>query len=272
MCLHECKIGAIRLLLQDRLLLLEQLVWHSCLQLALQCGQHGVSSDTDSVRPDPVQPNPDRKALKKLGEQVSERLDADPEAYRVPVDKAELFAIADFLTQAECTRMMAMIDDVARPSELFDEAYDDKYRTSYSGDVDSADSFVRMIERRLSDLIGIDISWGESVQGQRYEPGQEFREHCDWFHTTADYWKSEIKRGGQRSWTAMVFLNEVEQGGETEFPNLGVRFPPQAGALLVWNNAAADGKPNDETLHSALPVERGVKYVITKWFRTRPWS
>ena len=131
---------------------------------------------------------------------------------------------------------------------------------------------MRMIERRLSDLIGIDSAWGESVQGQRYEAGQEYREHCDWFDVNAAYWRKEIPRGGQRSWTAMVFLNEVEAGGETEFRKLGIKIPPQPGALLLWNNATSQGYPNHETLHAALPVERGVKYVITKWFRTRTWS
>lgn len=217
-------------------------------------------------------PNPDRAALIAVGEAVRTRLEADPAAYRVEVDKADLFAIADFLSPDECSRMMALIDAVAKPSELFDEVYIEKYRTSYSGDVDSRESFVRMIERRLSDLIGIDIAWGEAVQGQRYEPGQEFREHYDWFDTNTKYWQDEVRRGGQRSWTAMVFLNEVEKGGETEFPCLGVRFPPQAGALLVWNNVTPDGNVNYDTLHAALPVEQGVKYVITKWFRTRPWA
>ena len=41
--------------------------------------------------------------------------------------------------------------------------------------------------------------------------------------------------------------------------------------LVLWNNALPDGTVNDDTLHAATPVERGVKYVITKWFRTRPW-
>jgi prolyl 4-hydroxylase len=217
-------------------------------------------------------PLADKAALAEVGAVVRERLAADPAAYKVPVDRAEIFAISDFLDEEECGRLMAMIDSVAQPSQVFEEVYQAQYRTSYSGDVDPGDSFVRMVERRLSDLLGIDISWGESVQGQRYHPGQEFKEHCDWFDTNAGYWQTEVERGGQRSWTAMVYLNDVEEGGETVFPRLGVSIPPQRGALIIWNNALRDGAPNPDTLHAALPVTRGVKYVITKWFRTRPWS
>ena len=216
-------------------------------------------------------PNPDRAALARVGKAVRARLADDPSLYRFPTDTAELYAVADFLSGDECARIIALIDTVARPSEVFEEVYQHLYRTSYSGDVDRGDSIVKMVERRICDLVGIERSWGESIQGQRYAPGQEFKQHCDWFDTTAQYWKNEVRRGGQRSWTAMVFLNAVEQGGETEFPKLEISITPQQGALLLWNNARPNGEPNGDTLHAALPVERGVKYVITKWFRTREW-
>lgn len=219
---------------------------------------------------------PDARALAETGKLVRERLKNDPAAYRVPVEGAEIYAFGDFLDAVECDRLIAIIDDVAQPSQLLQDsvvsAYPADYRTSYSGDVDPEDSFVRQIERRICDLVGLEPSWGETVQGQRYYPGQEFRKHCDFFDTNGDYWADEASRGGQRSWTAMVYLNDVEAGGLTDFVNLGVTIPPQRGALLLWNNANLDGTPNHATMHAAQPVERGVKYVITKWFRTRPWG
>lgn len=217
-------------------------------------------------------PMPDKAALAALGARVRDRLAADPGAYRVPVDDAEMFAFRDFLSAEECEHLIGLIDTVARPSEVFDEVYRAAYRTSYSGDIDGTDSTVRMVERRLNDLLGIDPAFGESVQGQRYRPGQEFREHCDWFDTLSHYWKNETQRGGQRSWTAMVYLNQVNAGGETHFTRLGIDIPPQRGALLVWNNANPDGSPNEDTMHAARPVREGVKYVVTKWYRTRPWT
>jgi prolyl 4-hydroxylase len=70
----------------------------------------------------------------------------------------------------------------------------------------------------------------------------------------------------------MAWLNAVEDGGETEFTDLGFSIPPQPGALLLWNNATPKGAPNPLTRHAGKPVLRGRKYIITKWFRTRRWG
>jgi prolyl 4-hydroxylase len=215
---------------------------------------------------------PDKDALRRVGQAVRQRLAADPRVYQVPTDKAEIFAVGDFLSAHECERLVRMIDTVAKPSTLYDQDYGTGFRTSYSGDLDPYDPLVLAVSRRIDDLMGIAAICGESIQGQRYFPGQEFKPHNDWFYTDQDYWKGERKRGGQRSWTAMAFLNRVEQGGETHFVEVGAKIEPKPGALLVWNNALEDGSPNENTLHAGTPVIAGVKYVITKWYRTRKWG
>lgn len=228
---------------------------------------------TGAVAPGTPAPNPDRKALASTGALVRARLEADPGAWRLPTDKAEVYAVRDFLDAGECARMIGVIDAAARPSALLTHAGElPEYRTSYSGDVDRTDPFIRMIERRIDDLVGLTGGEGETLQGQRYEPGQEFKAHCDWFWTLGDYWADEAKRGGQRSWTTLIFLNEVEEGGATEFPKLGLSIPPQPGVLLTWNNALPDGDINWDTLHAGTPVVKGVKHVVTKWYRTRKWG
>jgi len=215
---------------------------------------------------------PDQDALRQLGEQVRKRLAADPGVYRVDTDIAELFAVGDFLSQAECERLCAMVDQTARPSSLHEVDYDSGFRTSYSGDLDPADPFVMGIGRRIDDILGVDSSFGEAIQGQRYLPGQQFKPHNDWFYTTEKYWQGERKRGGQRSWTTMIFLNDVEQGGETHFTQIGIKIEPKPGVLLIWNNALPDGRPNEGTMHAGTPVIEGAKYIVTKWYRTRRWT
>ena len=215
---------------------------------------------------------PDQDALRKVGQQVRQRLAADPGVYKIETDKAELFAVGDFLSAAECERLCLMVDQTARPSSLHEIGYDSGFRTSYSGDLDPTDSFVKGIGRRIDDLLGLDPKIGEAIQGQRYLPGQEFKPHNDWFYTTENYWKGEQKRGGQRSWTSMVFLNDVEEGGETHFTEIGIKIEPKPGVLLLWNNALPDGRPNEGTMHAGTPVIKGAKYIITKWYRTRTWT
>lgn len=223
------------------------------------------------VPPPEASDNPDAARLRRIGRKVRDRLSAIPEVYNVPTEKAEIYALGNFFTPEECGRLMAMIDAVALPSKAFDAEYSSGYRTSYSGDVDPHDPFIIKLERRLNDLLGIDPTYGETIQGQRYMAGQQFQAHTDWFPANTPYWETEKDRGGQRSITAMAYLNEVEEGGATTFPHLGVSFQPKPGVLLVWNNADQEGVPNPWTLHSGDPVAKGTKYIITKWYRARRW-
>lgn len=216
--------------------------------------------------------SPDQTALARVGETVRARLDANPNVHKVPVKSAEIYAMGGFLTIGECFHMRALIDMTATPSTLFEGSHVAGYRTSYSGNLDRDDTYVRMIERRIDDLLGMEPEWGETVQGQRYQPGQEYKAHHDWFAYHASHWKQESKLGGQRSWTAMAYLNDVEEGGETNFINAGVSIKPQEGSLVIWNNATPEGVPNDMTLHAGTPPVKGTKYVLTKWYRTRRWG
>ncbi|WP_416831397.1 MAG: prolyl hydroxylase family protein [Erythrobacter sp.] len=215
---------------------------------------------------------PDQDALRRVGKTVRERLAADPGVYKIDTDMAELFAVGGFLSAAECERLCLMVDHTARPSSLHELGYESGFRTSYSGDLDPHDSFVKGISRRIDDLLGLPSAIGEAIQGQRYLPGQQFKPHNDWFYTSERYWQDERKRGGQRSWTTMAFLNDVEEGGETHFTHIGIKIEPKPSVLLIWNNALPDGTPNEDTMHAGTPVIKGSKYVITKWYRTRTWK
>ncbi|MDP5103518.1 MAG: 2OG-Fe(II) oxygenase [Erythrobacter sp.] len=214
---------------------------------------------------------PDQDALVSLGTAVRARLGANPAMYRVEDSAIELFALGDFLTVSECATLCQMIDAVARPSALHEVDYASGFRTSYSGDLDPHNSFVAGISQRIDALLGVDAAIGEPVQGQRYLPGQQFKPHNDWFYTSEGYWPTEQARGGQRSWTAMAYLNPVEAGGATRFTARGFQIEPKPGALLIWNNAQPDGRPNEATIHAGMPVLAGAKYIITKWYRTRAW-
>ena len=215
---------------------------------------------------------PDQQLLATLGAQVRARLNAVPDIYRFPTEEAEIWALADFMTARECRKMMGLVDAVAKPSSAYDAAYESGYRTSYSGNVDPTDPFIRRIQRRFDDLLGIDPEFGETIQGQRYLPGQQFQPHNDWFPYGTRYWDIEKNRGGQRSFTTMVFLNDVEEGGTTDFTDLGLSVEPRPGALLIWNNATADGVPNAKTMHAGRPVVKGTKYIVTKWYRAKRWA
>ena len=70
----------------------------------------------------------------------------------------------------------------------------------------------------------------------------------------------------------MVYLNQPESGGATDFPGLHLAVAPETGTLLTWNNMDREGRPNPATLHAGTPVETGSKFVITQWYRQDEWS
>ena len=212
----------------------------------------------------------DPKDLRRLGRKVRNRLSANRAAQPIVTQGAELWGVPGFFDALECGRLMTMIDAVARPSTAYAEESDIGARTSYSGDLDPFDPFVATLERRIDALLGLERDSGEILQGQRYAPGQYFKPHVDWFPPGSPGWRRETPRGGKRSFTAMAYLNAVEGGGETDFPELDIAIAPQPGTLLVWNNATPDGAPNPLTVHAGNPVIKGTKYIVTKWYRCRP--
>jgi prolyl 4-hydroxylase len=125
------------------------------------------------------------------------------------------------------------------------------------------------VDRRIAALLGLDLSASEPLQGQRYAPGQEFKAHTDTFEPGGYDYHVHTAETGQRTWTAMVYLNEPEEGGATRFKAIGKTIRPETGKLVAWNNLSPDGQPNPATLHQGMKVRRGVKYIITKWFRQR---
>ncbi|HTG37400.1 2OG-Fe(II) oxygenase [Sphingomonas sp.] len=207
----------------------------------------------------------------RIGRDVAARLEANPAITRVPVDGAQVYYHLDFLDDAECDRLMALIDIGRRPSTLLSQAKDPQFRTSESCDMDRYAPDIRPIDERVAALMGIAPEQGETMQGQRYAVGQQFRAHHDFFHESEPYWPAMAAYGGQRTWTTMAYLNDVGEGGATWFPQAGIRIPPRRRMLLIWNNMKPDGSPNELTLHEGMAVVEGTKYIFTKWFREGRW-
>lgn len=205
-------------------------------------------------------------------EPVIDRLTATPGIQRVPSPKLTLFIRKAFLEPELCARLTAKIDANRRPSTVSDYNGDTAFRTSETCDLAASDSDVTEVDRRIRLLTGIDPAHGEPLQGQRYEVGQEFKGHTDYFEPHGVDFERYCSVAGQRTWTVMVYLNTVEAGGATRFKAIDKIVQPETGKLLAWSNLRPDGSPNPTTLHHAMKVRAGRKYVITKWFRERPWG
>jgi prolyl 4-hydroxylase len=206
------------------------------------------------------------------GETSAATLLAYPGVRRVPSPKLELFDRPGFLPASLCAELKALIDRDRRPSTIADANGDDYFRTSETCDLDAHEPAVREVEARLLALTDIHPAHGEPVQGQRYEAGQEFKAHTDYFEPNGQDFERYCSVAGQRTWTFMAYLNDVDAGGATRFKAIDKTFQPRRGMLVGWNNHRPDGTLNDATLHHAMKVRKGLKYVITKWYREKPWG
>jgi prolyl 4-hydroxylase len=197
---------------------------------------------------------------------------AHPRIQRTPSRDLTLFIQKNFLSPDECAALIDMIDAGRRPSTIADPNGDGYFRTSETCDLDVADPFVATIDAKLCAFAGIDPAYGEPIQGQRYDVGQEFKAHTDFFDPRGADYAKYCSVAGNRTWTLMVYLNQPAAGGATRFTRIGKTVQPETGKLLAWNNRIATGQPNDASLHHGMKVRAGVKHVITKWYREKPWG
>lgn len=197
---------------------------------------------------------------------------AHPSVQRVPSRDLTLFIQRDFLTPEECGALIEIIDESRRPSTIADHNGDGYFRTSETCDLDGAHPLVDEIDRRLALFAGINPAHGEPIQGQRYAVGQEFKAHTDYFEPKGVDFDRYCSVAGNRTWTLMVYLNQPAAGGATRFPKIGKTVQPETGKLLAWNNRVGPGRYNPASLHHGMKVRSGVKHIITKWYRERPWG
>lgn len=191
-------------------------------------------------------------------------------AVRYPSDKVQLYTIARFMSDAECDETVALINAHLRPSTVTIPSADRAFRTSQTSDLSLlADPLVARLDQLIESALGIRLPYAEGIQAQRYDVGQQFKQHTDYFEPGTPEYVQHAGARGNRTWTFMVYLNDVTAGGSTRFFALDHAFEPVKGMAVVWNNLRADGTVNPDSLHAGMPVESGHKIIITKWFRER---
>ena len=68
--------------------------------------------------------------------------------------------------------------------------------------------------------------------------------------------------------TALIYLNDVEDGGATYFPELNISINPKKGNVLVFHNTISETTNiNPRSLHAGMPVSSGEKWAANLWFR-----
>jgi prolyl 4-hydroxylase len=129
------------------------------------------------------------------------------------------------------------------------------------------------IEARIAELTGLPASHGEGLQILNYQVGGEYLPHFDYFPPKDSGSTEHLSHGGQRVATLLLYLNDVEAGGETSFPSAGnLRVTPRKGSAVYFAYFNSHGQLDPATLHAGTPVTQGEKWLATKWIRQRPWA
>lgn len=179
--------------------------------------------------------------------------------------------IDGFASERECNWIRTLAGPRLEPSFVVDPASGRRMphpvRTSSgtSFGPSQEDLVVNAINRRIARATETDYSWGEPLHILRYTPGQEYKPHVDTLPGEAN----------QRSWTALLYLNEEYGGGETVFPETGVSARGRTGSLLIFANLTAEERLDPRTRHAGKAVTSGEKWLATRWIRQRsyhPWA
>jgi len=124
------------------------------------------------------------------------------------------------------------------------------------------DLVVQAINRCIAKATGTKPGWGEPLNILKYAPGQQYKPHHD--GTGAD-------NVSVRRLTALIWLNDQFEGGETDFPRIGVRVRGSVGDMLVFRNVRDDGSFDERMIHAGLPVTNGVKWMASRWIRAEDY-
>lgn len=185
-------------------------------------------------------------------------------------------AVAPALLSApECRLLMQAAANRLRPSTVHDPlaatTWRDPLRSSSDCSFDpiEEDFLLRWVQARLAVAAGCPLVQAEHLVVLHYAPGEQYKPHRDTLGPAA--LQRHRPDAGQRWRTLCAYLHPVEQGGQTEFPLLGLQVPPIAGSAVIFDNLDAQGHTEMRSLHAGLPVQAGRKWLATLWWRQQPY-
>ncbi|KAL6135697.1 hypothetical protein ACLB2K_067923 [Fragaria x ananassa] len=204
--------------------------------------------------------------------------------------KPRAFLYKGFLTEEECDHLINMAKDKLEVSMVADnesgKSIKSEVRTSSGMFLAKAqDEVVANIETKIAAWTFLPFENGEEMQILHYENGQKYEPHYDYFHD-----KANQELGGHRVATVLMYLSNVEKGGETVFPQAQVKtveakdevlsdcakngysVKPFKGDALLFFSLLPNATTDPNSLHGSCPVIEGEKWSATKWIHVRSFE
>jgi len=187
---------------------------------------------------------------------------------------AQVVQIDNFLTPTQCEDMMQLVHKVihgpvepSRPSQ-WGLAHNPDALTRRCVNSCAKEPTLGLINTLLEELTTRPKANMEDFQLLHYKRQQRYGLHHDYIFA-----QSQMLQG-PREFTVFVYLNDVEQGGETHFPSLGVKVHPKQGRAIIWPNVDyhSSERLNQRTYHEAMPVLKGDKLGVAQWIHSGDYA
>lgn len=179
-------------------------------------------------------------------------------------DEPLIVVLDNVLSDQECNKLIEFSKDNLKRSKIISsgEGEVNDIRTSSSMFFQGNENdILEKLEKRISAIMCIPIEHAEGIQILKYTPGQEYKAHFDFFNSASKAAKNN------RISTLVIYLNDVEEGGETYFPKLNLSISPKKGSAVYFEYFYNNEELNELTLHGGAPVIKGEKWVATQWMR-----
>ena len=185
------------------------------------------------------------------------------------LDDFVVYSASEVIDRADADELLRLAEDQWTASAAAGDATND-YRTSETAslrdDASRASKAVDRVAARAAALFGLPRSCCETLQLVRYaSPAAFYKPHLDCLEEAG-----QVLLGGQRVGTVLVYLNDVDEGGATRFPALGLEVAPRELQAVAWANVRADGVPDVRARHEALPTTGELKVAVNCWVRAFP--
>lgn len=183
-----------------------------------------------------------------------------------------IYTINDFLSPIECDHLIQLCKNKLNDATLsttYGNIIDKNIRNNKICWLDHNETWVcEVLCKRLENIIKIPLSHAEKIQIVYYKIGEKYDLHTDSFiRNGSEKSNKQMKYGGQRIFTCLIYLNDVESGGETYFSEIDYTENPKKGKLIVFRNVDNKNDKNELTRHKGCVVTKGEKYAINLWFR-----
>lgn len=186
-------------------------------------------------------------------------------------DTPRIAYLDDFLSGEACDHLIAKALPKMQPSFVVDPQTGTRrphpVRSSDGANFapHEEDLVLNALNERIATVTNTAVTQGEPLHVLRYRGGQQYRPHMDALPAV----------GNQRIMTAILYLNDSFEGGETLFTRRAVQVKPRRGRLLIFANVDDGARVAPLSEHAGLPVTHGEKWIVTRWIRQarfHPWE